>query len=57
MLAGFWQRKEAFHGVKLGDRVEAGMKHIGIRGDHLNSDQFIRKSNSSVGDGKMKVKE
>ena len=44
MLGGFWQRKEAYHGLKVGDRIEVGMKHIGRQSDHLNVVEFVRKS-------------
>lgn len=44
MLGGFWQRKEAFHGLKVGDRIEVGMRHIGRQSDHLNVIEFVRKA-------------
>lgn len=44
MLGGFWQRKDAYHGLKVGDHIEAGLKHIGRQSDHLSVAEFIRKS-------------
>lgn len=44
MLGGFWQRKAAFHGLKVGDRIETGLKHIGRQSDHLTVASFVRKS-------------
>jgi hypothetical protein len=43
MLAGFWRRKEEYHGLKVGDQIEAGMQHIGLRSDHLSVAEFVRK--------------
>lgn len=45
MLGGFWQRKEAYAGLKEGDRIEVGLKHIGRQSDHLNVVEFVRKAN------------
>ena len=50
MLAGFWNRKEAFHNLKAGDRIELGMKHIGMRSDHLTVAEFVRKAGSGADD-------
>ncbi len=46
MLAGFWNRKDAFHNLKAGDRIDVGMKHIGMRSDHLTVAEFVRKADS-----------
>ena len=27
MLAGFWQRKDAFHSIRVGDMIECGVDH------------------------------
>ncbi len=35
MLAGFWNRKDAYHELKPGSRVLVGMTHIGVRSEHL----------------------
>lgn len=43
MLAGFWTRKESYHDLKVGDRIEAGMKHISLRGNHMSLAKFVRK--------------
>jgi beta-lactamase regulating signal transducer with metallopeptidase domain len=44
MLAGFWQRKDAYHGLKVGDGIEVGLKHIGRQSDHLSVADFVRKT-------------
>ena len=44
MLAGFWQRKETYHKLKVGDRIEAGMQHIGLRSEHLTVAEFVRQA-------------
>lgn len=44
MLAGFWNRKDAYYGLKVGDKIEVGMQHIGIRSDHLTVAEFVRKA-------------
>jgi hypothetical protein len=43
MLAGFWNRKDDYHNLKVGDRIECGMKHIARRSDHLNVAESLRK--------------
>lgn len=48
MLAGFWQRKDAYHGLKVGDRIEVGLKHIGRQSDHLTVAEFVRKTEKAV---------
>jgi beta-lactamase regulating signal transducer with metallopeptidase domain len=47
MLAGFWQRKEAYYGLNVGDQIEVGLQHIGRQSDHLTVAEFIRKSNGN----------
>ena len=44
MLAGFWQRKDDYHKLKVGDRIDVGMRHIGMRSEHLTVAEFIRKA-------------
>ena len=44
MLAGFWNRKEAFHNLKAGDRIEVGMRHIAMRSNHVTVAEFVRKA-------------
>ena len=44
MLAGFWQRKDQYHGLKVGDRIQAGMRHIALRSDHLTITESVRKT-------------
>jgi len=48
MLAGFWQRKEAYHGLKVGDRIEVGLQHIALRSDHLTVAEFVRKAKTNT---------
>lgn len=48
MLAGFWNRKDEYHKLKVGDRIEVGMKHIGMRSEHLTVAEFVRKADSST---------
>lgn len=47
MLAGFWNRKEAYHKLKVGDRIEFGMQHIGRQSDHLTVAEFVRPAGQS----------
>lgn len=54
MLAGFWNRREAYHKLKVGDRIEVGMKHISLRGDHLSLAEFVRKASKKSASPKMK---
>jgi beta-lactamase regulating signal transducer with metallopeptidase domain len=44
MLAGFWNRKDQYHSLKVGDKLEVGMRHIGMRSDHLTVAEYVRKS-------------
>lgn len=44
MLGGFWQRKDAYHGLKVGDQIEVGLQHIGRQSDHLSVTEFVRKA-------------
>ena len=46
MLAGFWNRKEVYHNLKVGDRIEVGVQHIEQRSDHLTVAEFVRKAKS-----------
>lgn len=54
MLAGFWTRKEAYHNLKVGDRIEAGMKHISLRSNHMSLEKFVRKTDKGAAGPKMK---
>ena len=56
MLAGFWQRKEAYHELKAGDRIEVGMQHIGLRSEHLTVAEFVRKTGESPQSDRAKMK-
>jgi hypothetical protein len=47
MLGGFWQRKDAYHGLKVGDQIEVGLQHIGRQSDHLSVTEFVRKVSRS----------
>lgn len=57
MLAGFWNRKDEFHSLKAGDRIELGMKHIGMRSDHMTVAEFVRKAGSDPDRTTMKKEE
>lgn len=46
MLAGFWNRKDEYHKLKVGNRIEVGMKHIGMRSEHLTVAEFVRPANA-----------
>lgn len=50
MLAGFWNRKDAYHGLKVGDNIEVGLQHVGRQSDHLNVHEFVRKAGTSQRD-------
>lgn len=55
MLAGFWNRREEYHGLKVGDRIELGLQHVALRSDHVNIAKFVRQASSGETDGaKMK---
>ena len=43
MLIGFWQRRDQYHGLKVGDRIEVGVQHIQTRSDHINLTEVLRK--------------
>jgi hypothetical protein len=47
MLAGFWNRKDAYHKLKVGDQIEIGMQHIGRQSDHLTVAEFVRQSDKA----------
>lgn len=47
VLAGFWQRKDAYHQLKQGDVIDVGLHHIGRQSDHVNVDQFVRKTTAA----------
>ena len=53
LLAGFWNRRDDYHELKVGDRIEAGIKHISVRSDHVSLDKFVRKVDAPA-DPKMK---
>ncbi|MFZ9090281.1 MAG: hypothetical protein ACO3FE_09335 [Planctomycetaceae bacterium] len=53
MLAGFWNRRDAYHNLRPGARVRVGVKHIGLRSEHLtvtNNPQVLS------ADAKMEMK-
>lgn len=47
MLAGFWNRKDTYHDLKVGDRIRAGMHHIAKRSDHVNVTEVSRLKSDS----------
>lgn len=46
MLAGFWQRKDEYHRLKVDDQIEVGLQHIGMRSDHMNVVEFVRRKSA-----------
>lgn len=57
MLAGFWNKKDAYHNLKVGDRFDVSMKHIGLRSDHLTVAEISRKSGEKPADEVMMKKD
>ena len=55
LMAGFWNRREIFNGLKPGDRVEAGLQHMSRQSDHLNVAESVRKLDGAA--AKMERKE
>ena len=53
MLAGFWNRKETYHQLKLGDSIEVGLRHMGLRSDHLTVAEFVRKVEGETAKGQL----
>jgi hypothetical protein len=47
MLAGFWNRRDAYHDLKVGDHIEVGMQHVANRSDHLMVIEGIKKTKSA----------
>jgi hypothetical protein len=43
ILAGFWNRREAFNDLKVGDRIDVGIEHISVRSDHVSVAEYVRK--------------
>lgn len=42
MLAGFWNRKDEYHDLKVGDTIRCGMAHAQLLSDHLNVVESVR---------------
>lgn len=59
MLAGFWNRREAYHKLKVGERIAVGMQHIGRQSDHLTVAESVRilDSLSTTSGGQMERSE
>ncbi len=57
MLAGFWNKKDAYHKLKQGDRFDVSMKHIGLRSDHLTVAEISRNSAEKPDDEAMMKKD
>lgn len=53
MLAGFWNRKEQYHDLKVGDWIEADVNHIALRSDHVNVAEAVHKTDKGSGGEKM----
>ncbi len=43
MLVGFWQRKDAFHAIRVGDVIEFGAEHPQRLSDHLSVIESVKK--------------
>ena len=43
LLAGFWNRRELFAGIKPSERLEVGLQHISRRSDHVSIADPIRR--------------
>jgi hypothetical protein len=43
MLGGFWNRKDEYHALNVGDAIECGLQHHQARSDGLDVTRFIRK--------------
>jgi|GEM_PF-1686847 len=48
LLAGFWNRRDMFHQLKVGDRFETGLRHISRRSDHVTIAENVRISGESA---------
>jgi hypothetical protein len=48
IVVGFWRRKEACAGLKVGDTIECALQHITPRSDHLNVGEFRSTRKSRV---------
>ncbi|MFM7058625.1 MAG: hypothetical protein ACKO2P_17060 [Planctomycetota bacterium] len=52
LLAGFWNRRELFAGIKPGEQLEVGLQHISRRSDHVSiADPIRRLSAEDMQDG------
>lgn len=49
MIAGFWNRKEAYHNLKVGSQIQVGIQHIGRQSDHLTVAEFVRPTDAVSG--------
>jgi hypothetical protein len=49
LLAGFWNRRELFAGIRTGEQLEAGLNHISRRSDHVSIADPIRKLDAESG--------
>jgi hypothetical protein len=43
MLSGFWNRKDTYHGISVGDKIRTGVEHPQRLGDQLSVIEEIRK--------------
>jgi beta-lactamase regulating signal transducer with metallopeptidase domain len=48
LLAGFWNRREMFHKLKVGDGFETGLRHNSRRSDHMTIAENLRISGESA---------
>lgn len=43
MLSGFWNKKDAYHSLAVGDKIQVGVEHPQRLGDQLSVIEGIRK--------------
>jgi beta-lactamase regulating signal transducer with metallopeptidase domain len=48
LVAGFWNRRDMFHKLKVGDRFETGLRHISRRSDHMTIAEYVRIAGESA---------
>jgi hypothetical protein len=57
LLAGFWNRREIFAGIKPGDQIETGLQHISRRSDHVAIADPVRKTTGDAAARRMTEEE
>ena len=44
ILAGFWNRRDTYNDLKVGDQIDVGLEHISVRSDHVSIAEYVRKA-------------